>query len=374
MNTQKATVDIKHKLTALAKDLVNQRDAKVLIDPMEHSSGFWFGGGNVIEINGAFYLVGRYRNYGDSTTGLAKGTRGLELAIFRSDGFFRPFEKVKSFTKSDLSRGTHKVLSVEGTSLLSGPRGVELFLSTEKEMPYPEPVSSFRKPGTGVWTIDMLAAPTVEQLDSATITNVVAPGEPSRLHVKDPVVFHFTGGNTVLVYCTHPFSWASTNTSAMLRTKGGSEWTKVTDRMMERGNVWDVAVVRVTDRMPVPRLGEFADLPPTSLYFYDGCECARPHEENPAAVTRPRGYSCEELSGVAWGFDSDFPAIERLSVNAPLFTSPYGTRCSRYTSTLVTESAIYTSWQQSQEDFSQPLVGYALPMETVEMILRGTDR
>jgi hypothetical protein len=61
--------------------------------------------------------------------------------------------------------------------------------------------------------------------------------------------------------------------------------------------------------------------------------------------------------------------MERISVNEPMFVSPYGTRCNRCVSTLVTEGAVEAIWQQSQNDLSQPLVGHALPMEAVERLL-----
>ena len=139
--------------------------------------------------------------------------------------------------------------------------------------------------------------------------------------------------------------------------------------MLARGNTWDVAVARVTDRLSVPRLGAFRNLPPLSLYFYDGAECVRKHEQHARAVRRPRGYSCEEIGGLAWGWDDWFPRVERLSVIAPLFVSPRGTGCSRYTSTLVTGHALCASWQQSQQDLSQPLVGHCLPIERVAQLL-----
>ena len=121
--------------------------------------------------------------------------------------------------------------------------------------------------------------------------------------------------------------------------------------------------------MQVPCVGILKDLPPLSLYFYDGAECLRQHDENTKAVSRPRGYSCEEIGGLAWGFDKDFPNMERLSVNFPLFISPYGTGCSRYISTLCTDTALHAAWQQSQDDLSQPLVGHSLDMEEVEKTL-----
>ena len=92
-------------------------------------------------------------------------------------------------------------------------------------------------------------------------------------------------------------------------------------------------------------------------------------DENPAAAKRPRGFSCEELGGLAWGWDSEFPKIQRLSVDFPLFVSPHGTGCSRYVSTLTTSGSIMASWQQSQSDLSQPLVGNFVKKEAIDGLL-----
>jgi len=125
----------------------------------------------------------------------------------------------------------------------------------------------------------------------------------------------------------------------------------------------------VTDRLSVPPLGKLAQVPALSLYFYDGAECLRSLEENSRAVSRPRGYSCEEIGGLAMGYDDTFPAVGRITVDGPLFVSPHGTGCSRYVSTLVTDDGILATWQQSQTDLSQPLVGNFLPMAEVEKLL-----
>ena len=46
-----------------------------------------------------------------------------------------------------------------------------------------------------------------------------------------------------------------------------------------------------------------------------------------------------------------------------------GTGCSRYVSTLDTGDGVLATWQQGQEDRSQPLVGHFLPMEQVAALL-----
>ena len=65
------TDDQKAKLTTLASELVNQENARILVEPQDRSTGYWFGGGNVIlDRDGSILICGRYRNYGDSRTGV----------------------------------------------------------------------------------------------------------------------------------------------------------------------------------------------------------------------------------------------------------------------------------------------------------------
>ena len=69
------------------------------------------------------------------------------------------------------------------------------------------------------------------------------------------------------------------------------------------------------------------------------------------------------------GDDADLTNVQSLSIEAPLFISPYGTGCSRYVAVLADENGLFATWQQSQDDLSQPLVGHFLPMERVHEIL-----
>ena len=106
------------------------------------------------------------------------------------------------------------------------------------------------------------------------------------------------------------------------------------------------------------------------MYFYDGAECLRPLDQNPEAAKRPRGYSCEELGGLAWGWDEEFPLIKPISTEFPLFVSPYGTGCSRYVSSIfLQDGSLLATWQQSQSDGSQPLVTATLSEGEVSRIL-----
>lgn len=364
----------RQKLIALAEALVDQRAARVLVEPYGQAQGFWFGGGNVIrDRDGSFLICGRHRVSGDSRLGTGAGERGLELAIYRAASALGPYEKVKSFSKADLTCAGRAVVSIEGVALHALPDGggVELFISTEKDAAYPERLAAYQKPGTGVWSIDRIQAADIDSLSPAGIEEIVPSGweQPEHLHCKDPVVSDLPGGDLLLIYCVHPFTWSSSGTAALIRRSGTGIYEKVGDDLLRRGPVWDIAAARVTERLPVPAVGAFADLPPLSIYFYDSCESLRQLDENPAAVSRPRGWSCEEIGGIAAGFDAAFPEMQSVTVESPIFVSPHGTGCSRYVATLVTEDGILATWQQSQTDLRQPLVGHFLPMDRVREIL-----
>lgn len=364
--------DKTQKLRTLASELIDQKAARILVEPQERGTGYWFGGGNVIEDrDGSILIAGRYRNFGDSRTGTGSGARGLELAVFRSDSVDGEFEKILSFTKQDLSHGGMDIVSIEGVALHLIDGGIELFLSTEKDARYPDRIASYQKPGAGVWSIDRIHAGKVDELSPSSIEEIVPFGrdKPGILHCKDPWVFDAENGDLCLGYCTHPYTWSSSGTAMIRRPAGKDVYQRVTDNMLHRGPIWDIAAARVTERLAVPRVGAFAQGRKVSLYFYDSCECLRQLDENPSAVARPRGWSCEEIGGIAAGLDDEFPAIESLSVEAPLFLSPYGTGCSRYVATVTTNEGIFANWQQSQADLSQPLVGHFLPNSRIEEIL-----
>ena len=362
------------RLRNLAVALVDQSAADVVVPPLANAPGFWFGGGNVIaNPNGGVLLCGRYRNAGDSRTGIAAGERGLELAVFKADHVLADFRKILAFSKDDLSVPA-PVISIEGAALLATESGIELFVSTEKDLPYPTTLSQFQKPGTGVWSIDLIEGETVQSLALDKMITVLSSVEGPTLHLKDPDVFRLGNGDTAMIFCSHPHTWSSSNTGSAIRPDGKARF-RICDpddtdtQILQRGPVWDVACCRVTDRLDLPRVGILSDCLPLSLYFYDGAECLRALDENPAASRRPRGYSCEELGGVAWGPQGGFPQMHRLSELAPLFVSPHASGCSRYVSTFQDESGVTAFWQQAQVDGSQPLVRHHLPMRDLHKLL-----
>jgi hypothetical protein len=172
-------------------------------------------------------------------------------------------------------------------------------------------------------------------------------------------------GRTLMLYCTHPFSWTSSNTGlAELQPNG--EVHVLTEALLPRGPVWDVAVSRVTARLALPSEGVLSGLPALSLWFYDGAECMHDH----SGGGRPRGYSCEELGGVAVGCDDDPTQLLRLSVQSPLFVSPHASGCNRYVSVLDDGRRCLVTWQQACADGSQPLVLNRVDREALLDILQ----
>jgi hypothetical protein len=365
------SASISDRLSQFCSKLIDQHAARVIVEPQERSSGFWFGGGNMIEgPDGRLYVVGRYRNAGDSRLGVAAGTRGLELAIFESRDKGNTFNKVVSWGKSDLNSPSGEVLSIEGSCIRWTDDGVELFVSTEKTgRPYPKQISDYLKPGAGVWTIDVLRAASIDELRQASVQPAFASDCPEHLHVKDPF-FWATDSGDRLGYCSHPFGWSSSNTGVADIPAPGQQVTAPHHSVFPRGTTWDVAMTRGTCVLSLPQTGPFADQQ-YRILFYCGGECLRPLEEHGAAVTRPRGYSCEELGGAAWFTDDNPDQIMRLSRLQPLFISPWGTACSRYVDVLHTQDGYYATWQQSQTDLSQPLVMNFVPNDTANEILAG---
>jgi hypothetical protein len=261
-------------------------------------------------------------------------------------------------------------VSIERAWLYQAETGVELYVSTEKTgLPYPEGFESFRKPGTGVWSVDRITAPAIEALDPTTIEVLFEERDPRFCHLKDPMAYRNGAGDTVVMLSTHPFNWASSNTAVTVRRGDQERFGALNFDFFPRGFTWDVAISRICGVLRVPRTGAFSALPQVYLYFYDGGECMRNHQEHPEATGRPRGYSCEELGGAAYTTEGEFPRIERLSTTLPYFVSPHGTGCSRYITALQTEEGVYATWEQSQSDLSQPLVLHFTPNEEVERIL-----
>jgi hypothetical protein len=361
----------KERLIRFGQALINQDKAKVIVKPMESKSGYWFGGGNMVEDkNGDLYLVGRYRNYGDSREGLAQGERGWQLVISKSSDGGNNFEKLVAFSKADLDVADRPVYSIESSHLHFTNDEVELFVSTEKgNIPYPDGLKEFLKPGAGVWTIEQLKAYSIEGLSCAPVETILEGRDPRWLHVKDPFVYEQDNGDLLLGFVSHPFNWTSSNAGYTIRKAGDESFSPPVFDFFPRGCTWDVAMSRITAWLRVPQVGIFAERPAMTLIFYDGGESVHDLDQHEQGIKRPRGYSCEELGGLAVADGDGIHNIERLSVNMPMFISPMGTGTSRYVDVLETAAGYYATWQQSQENFSQPLVMNFLSRTEAEEIL-----
>lgn len=361
------------RLTAFMHALVNQNAASPVVLPEQSLSGYWFGGGNIIQdADGSLLLVGRYRSKGDSRTGLNAGTRGRELTLFRSVDAGRTFVKEACWDKAALSRPDASVLSIEGSCLTTHGGEYRLYVSSEKDRAYPDALRPYQKPGAGVWSIDVLRGNSLQALNGAAVEPVLSETDPSFLHLKDPFVWNDSEDAEVnsfrLGFCSHPFSWTSSNTGVATLDGTGCCVKSLQQEVIPRGTTWDVAMTRATSVLPVPRVGLFAERPHT-IVFYCGGECLRQLDEHGTAVNRPRGYSCEELGGAVVYVDHDVTTAVRLSDIEPLFVSPWGTGCSRYVDVLSTVDCFLTSWQQSQHDQSQPLVLNSLARKDAEALL-----
>lgn len=355
-------------LRSFAHRLVDPAAARVAIAPERPERGYWFGGGNLaVGPDGRLFLTGRYRSAGDSRTGLDLGDRGRELAVFASSDGGRSWEKVLSFDKAAVCPDGREALSIEGSALRFGPGRVDLYVSSEKRVPYPAPVEAFQKPGTGIWTIERLSAPTLEGLAGARPRTVAASIDPATLQIKDPFLAGRPGGGQYLFFCHHSFNWSSSGTGYFpLGSDGDPEGPPVFDGW-PRGPAWDVAITRGTCVLPLPGPPPGAATAPSEwpaglgLAFYDGGECLRNLDEHANAVRRPRGYSCEELGGLGYYVDGDPARFRRISALFPEFTSPDGTGCLRYVDVLAAPDSYIATWQQSRPDGSQALMINRVP-------------
>jgi hypothetical protein len=349
------------RLRRFAHILVDPAVARVAIAPEAPDKGFWFGGGKMAQDPaGRLWLTGRYRSSGDSRTGLDLGDRGRELAVFASDDQGSTWTKVLALDKAAVTPDGEPALSIEGSALRFVPGGVELYVSSEKKIPYPAPVAEYRKPGTGVWTIERLRAASVPGLATARPETVLASDDPATLQIKDPFLHPLPGGGALLFFCQHPFSWTSSGTGCVEIGADGTVRGAPRFDCLPRGPAWDVAISRGTCVLPVPeRIAPRG----TGIVFYDGGECLRNLEEHAQAARRPRGYSCEELGGLGYYTGDDPCSIGRVSTLFPEFVSPDGTGCLRYVDVLATRDAFFATWQQGRADGSQALMLNRVPRD-----------
>ena len=148
------------------------------------------------------------------------------------------FQKVLSFSKEDLSH-TEEVVSIEGVSLIpdsTSDTGFEFIISTEKKSAYPKNLINFQKPGTGVWSIDLLQSENgLDSFKLDEMSTIARSEKGSTLHYKDPVAFTSNDGHTHIVFCHHPFSWSSSNSGLLTRKKNQASFDLISENILERG-------------------------------------------------------------------------------------------------------------------------------------------
>ena len=378
-------------LVELSKEFVNQQKCKVIVAPNEDLTGFWFGAGNIVEVNEevegikqqTLYLSGRYRNFGDSRKGLELGQRGISVALFSSTDKGTTWKLAKEWNKHELSQHlSQKILSIEGNCLYfnESTKKWEFYISSEKEKEYPQEISEYRKPGTGIWSIDVIQSDTssILTLNPSSIREVISTSSEDILHVKDPFVYSYFRSSdqkriTKMIFCTHPFNWSSSNCALAVRENEEDVFNYhiENDQFVGRGKCWDVSVCRITSKFDVPPLlihqiksqinqQEKLDKEDEekeekySFYYYDGAECVRELEQNKVGIIRSRGHSCEELGGLF--IQKNDGELKRISLKFPMFISPFGSGCCRYISSYALSEGVITIWQQSQNSFAQSLV------------------
>jgi len=359
------------RLVALAKELALPRASKLLIAPMKDEAGYGFGAGNCIRYprDGSLLLIGRYQNGEKRKAGKHPDAGGEALSIFRSTNQGRSFERVAHWPVEDFSK-KHAVLSIGGSALRLTQRGIQVLVSTELDVPVPKAIKSPGKLPRGIWRIQAFEAAEFGKLDpSRKLNPMVLETDPAHLHIKDPSVSSgFNEGQDILFYSTQPFSKSSSNSGYAWLLSHGVEHQS--NGFFQRGPVWDVAETSISCRLPVPRVGPFANLPPISLYFYNGAE--RVHHD-PASTSHPYppwGYAGEQQGGIAYGFDRDFPSITRLTKLAPLFSTSKGTGACRHIRVLAEQDgSLFATWQQSSNHGAQALHAHRLTASKVAKIL-----
>ena len=359
-----------HAVRALVSELIDQRSAHVIVRPNRAADGYWFGGGNLLQdAGGTLWLVGRYRDAGDSRTGLGAGERGLACALFASADGGASFEPVRSWSKAELSaHGT--VLSIEGTDLRRrAGGGVELFVSLEKDVPYPDAYAAYQKPGTGVWSIDRMTATRRHRSTwqhrrrccgrggrSPSTSRTPSPSRPRRGHGAAVLL---ASGLVGLQQHRRRRARGSATTFELASWEAvarGAIWTSPSRASPTGSRCRESACcVRAADeRLLLRRRGVHAPA---------GGE---PAGRETAARLLLRGARRRDV-GPGRRLPGDGTAVDgRAALRVADRNRQQSLR-----EHLLTKEFLYATWQQSQADRSQPLVMNALPMERVEAILSG---
>jgi hypothetical protein len=275
--------------------------------------GYWVGAPSVVVHDGAYVLAYRPRRP------VGEG-RGLATVVATSpDG-------VHFTTVASLSKDAFRAESLERPALVRTDGGWRLYVSCAT-------------PGTKHWRVDVVEAPTLEELATAA-PRTVLPGD-ERTAVKDPVVLR-SGGRWHLWASVHPLDDpAATDrmTTRYATSDDGLAWTWRATALCGRPGTWDARGVRVT--AVVEEAGRWWAL-------YDGRASAAENweERTGLAVGTPEALHAEVLEGGADG---------------PLLQSPHPPHGLRYACRVAGPDGVRWYYEATRADGAHELRTVLLP-------------
>lgn len=314
--------DLSLKRLGLAP-LFDPEQGKTVVEPAGHETGWWAGAPSALydEASGKFYLYYRIRR----PRGVAP-ERGGECCIAEStDGetFHTIWRAEKSQFDSD---------SMERAALVKGLDGTwRLFLS-------------YVDPGHKMWRVDVMTADSPSGFDPAARRPLFDPAGMEIEGIKDPYVITLGPKyHMILSYATRVGALSGSqegelhatadayNTGLVVSRTGlatsldGDDFAWEGDLFSPRASGWDSWCSRICS---------VVYLPPVFTAFYDG------------AAHVSDNY--EEKTGIAVG--TDLRALERISTEGPVLTSPHASGSLRYIDAVQFRDRIYYYYEYARPD------------------------
>lgn len=266
-----------------ATDLLSRLDHArgiTLLTPDDRRPGSWIGGPSAVAYEGGIALAYRMRRP------VGEGRGFANVIAVSTDG-------VELRTVATVTSDRHDCDSLERPSLLRVDGGWRLYISCATK-------------DSKHWRVDLLQAPTLEELPDATPVPVL-PGDPDVVAVKDPVIRRF--GDTWHLWASlHPLDDLDATDRMRVdhaTSSDGLSWTWHGTALPPTPGSWDQRGTR-----PAAVL----DVDEGLLMFYDG------------RASEAENWDEKLGAAVAPGPDADFRPI----ADRPVFTSPEGTGSIRY--------------------------------------------
>ncbi len=282
----------------------NPADGVTIREPDGDGPGNWVGCPSVIRDRGRILLCYRRRRPRGELD-----DRGYECCIAESADGVR-FTDVWSVRKAELAAA-----SMERFDLHRDDDGrLLLYLSYEH-------------PEDGRWRIDVVAAPSVEELDVSRRQTVLTPAGTGTHAVKDPVVVR--RGDDYLMFVSTFLTPAGPAPTSLAVSRDGLryEWRGT---VLDVGAGWDGYQARLSAIIPVA--GGFAGL-------YDGS--AGPAEDT------------EERLGLARS--PDLRRWERVSTEEPWLVSPHASGSLRYPDVVEVDDEYWIYYEVARPDGAHEL-------------------